>query len=808
MLREQDVVCFQDGERTLFGHIYLETETQAEVEVLNGEAGEICKIQKDDAVLVPPVQVTEEELRRFVRYECSYRELKKGSEFAPLEAEKPYDVTLEDFRIALENMIRKDAADDEIRANWYFPISESLENCGITERKERETCDEWDGIPNDWTEMDAAWEALGEKFEYGTDQTISQTISQTSGPTISQILEEIRFYEAERNKPLAERRFTGRQKRDFIFHWSSAADRRRKDGSERGSLQNADPVYTALFKQFVEELCAAGDPDALAWKAYACYGDGTYPYGQDWEASTECLLRLMEIAPSGDYANTLGYMYYYGRVNGGVPEYDKAFRYFSIGAAAGLYESRYKLADMYAKGLGVPKIPDITERILTDLYWENFEHICNGAYECKFADVALRFGSMYRDGTAGERNPNVAFFFYLQAKYAIRMRMKTAESYGDRSVAAGIDAAISSILPETDYTKREDTISFHSLEWLISGRSHRTRWVELSIEQEDDGTYSLTFRMAAASEEGERPKMLVTVPEAWYCGQTEQITVTLQNVETLEVQDGDDMVVFDEAEGNNLYCLGENVATIEGDLTLRVPSDELLPEKKTFASVSFEPGSQRLYDYLCDFDVEEGDHVIVDTPYGEKEVVVVRVSDKAETDLALPVDQYKHLKRKVDLKIRHASAADVAGLAEIERECFPPLEAASEEEIADRINAYGDRFWVLEKDGRIVSFVDGMLTDSADLTDEMYEKAGMHDPDGKWQMIFGVNTIPDEQARGYAGMLLNAAIRQSEKEHRAGLVLTCKDRLVHYYASFGFVDEGISESTHGDVEWHQMRLTF
>ena len=39
-------------------------------------------------------------------------------------------------------------------------------------------------------------------------------------------------------------------------------------------------------------------------------------------------------------------------------------------------------------------------------------------------------------------------------------------------------------------------------------------------------------------------------------------------------------------------------------------------------------------------------------------------------------------------------------------------------------------------------------------------------------------------------------------------MLTCKERLIGFYARFGFVDEGVSASTHGDVVWHQMRLTF
>ena len=49
---------------------------------------------------------------------------------------------------------------------------------------------------------------------------------------------------------------------------------------------------------------------------------------------------------------------------------------------------------------------------------------------------------------------------------------------------------------------------------------------------------------------------------------------------------------------------------------------------------------------------------------------------------------------------------------------------------------------------------------------------------------------------------------EAKKQNRRGLVLTCKDALVQFYAKFGFVDEGMSESVHGGVPWHEMRLTF
>ena len=37
---------------------------------------------------------------------------------------------------------------------------------------------------------------------------------------------------------------------------------------------------------------------------------------------------------------------------------------------------------------------------------------------------------------------------------------------------------------------------------------------------------------------------------------------------------------------------------------------------------------------------------------------------------------------------------------------------------------------------------------------------------------------------------------------------SCKDALIPYYAKFGFVNEGVSESVHGNVVWYQMRLRF
>ena len=90
------------------------------------------------------------------------------------------------------------------------------------------------------------------------------------------------------------------------------------------------------------------------------------------------------------------------------------------------------------------------------------------------------------------------------------------------------------------------------------------------------------------------------------------------------------------------------------------------------------------------------------------------------------------------LKLRKATDKDLEAIAAVEAVCFPQAEAASRESLESRLAVYPDHFWLLEEDGRLVSFVNGMVTNLPDLTDEMYEKAEMHDQDGEWQMIFGV----------------------------------------------------------------------
>ena len=160
------------------------------------------------------------------------------------------------------------------------------------------------------------------------------------------------------------------------------------------------------------------------------------------------------------------------------------------------------------------------------------------------------------------------------------------------------------------------------------------------------------------------------------------------------------------------------------------------------------------------------------------------------------------------MEIRKATIEDLDAITALEAACFPAAEAASRESFKKRLEVFADRFWLLWEGDRLVSMVNGMVTDREELVDEMFADATIHQADGKWQMIFGVATHPEYQRRGLAAQVLQRAIADCKAEGRKGLILTCKEQKLHYYAKFGFVSEGVSVSEHGGALWYQMRLEF
>lgn len=160
------------------------------------------------------------------------------------------------------------------------------------------------------------------------------------------------------------------------------------------------------------------------------------------------------------------------------------------------------------------------------------------------------------------------------------------------------------------------------------------------------------------------------------------------------------------------------------------------------------------------------------------------------------------------MKIRTATIEDLDAITAVEAECFPVAEAATRDSFKSRLTVYPDHFWLLEEEGKLVSFINGMVTDESTIRDEMFENAKLHNPKGKWQAIFGVNTIPSHRKRGLAGKVMKQVIEDARAQGRVGCILTCKEELIAYYEKFGFESIGLSESAHGGAVWYDMVLKF
>ncbi len=256
---------------------------------------------------------------------------------------------------------------------------------------------------------------------------------------------------------------------------------------------------------------------------YSYYGgDDEHPC--DWEKSRDIFLELMEETENnrGQYANTLGYIYYYGRANNGEPQYDEALKYFSIGETYGYFESTYKLSDMYMKGQGVPRDEKAAFALVSRYYNENLRKFLSGEDSC-MADIALRMGVMLWDGIGCKEDKNEAFWMLTLAEYAINRRMKNCDHYGDENVKASIDKALAKCRQELA-AKPAKKVSYDYLPFVETALDDGYL-LDVKIEEQKNGLKFLVSPVPKVREEN-NPKLLVNIPEQNYCKEVEYIVFT------------------------------------------------------------------------------------------------------------------------------------------------------------------------------------------------------------------------------------------------------------------------------------------
>lgn len=419
------------------------------------------------------------------------------------------------------------------------------------------------------------------------------------------------------------------------------------------NINKQDEKTQQMFKKCLDRLCDKEFSDAIQKRGY-CYYCGTKEYPNDWVKARESFIKYYNMTGDASAANTLGYIYYYGRCNNGVPEYEEAFKYFSIGHAFGIYESTYKLADMFTHGYAVVKNFETAYRLYYSVYSDNLEHFRRGVFDCKFADIALRMGNCYRDGIDVLECLEEAYCFYLEADYAIRKRIEKYNFYGDTVVYNGIQKALAEAKEKYKNHKNKKVFR-HFPEW-VKWMTIEDRKCKLKITELEDRKLSIKATILKKYYENYEVNTLVTIPELGYSELRKDITLITEPGSIFEFVDGKNEIIFEYVE----YDYGRNTTKFYLDdkvvgkiITRSYTFDYEKPKKKKpsgkkrhFVSVVFS-SQGRMYDYLCDdATIQEGDHVVVNGYDGEIVVEVVSVFDKYESELGLPIDRYKKIIRK------------------------------------------------------------------------------------------------------------------------------------------------------------------
>ena len=318
-----------------------------------------------------------------------------------------------------------------------------------------------------------------------------------------------------------------------------------------------------LYRNLALELAKNDIREGLISVGYGSYGgDGIFEC--DYELAEKCMLKLMEIVDAlpekGFYANTLGYIYYYGRV-GGAPNYEKAHLYFSYGAACGIYESIYKLSDMYLNGYGGIKSRECARKLLTDIYDELFNKFVCGNYSCEFGDVALRLGKIImNDDFEGFPLYHIALPYLYEARFALSLRNK----FGDESVRERLENTISELKEKMNFAV-EEGLEIHSLDNVICHNNNNP--MIATITKADDGIYNIIIKRKEYDER--TPKLLICLPELELCGLFSEINAQIDTLEDIE----EGVFEFDTLAYGGLFSNNDLIYSFPHYATVKITKD-------------------------------------------------------------------------------------------------------------------------------------------------------------------------------------------------------------------------------------------
>lgn len=149
---------------------------------------------------------------------------------------------------------------------------------------------------------------------------------------------------------------------------------------------------------------------------------------------------------------------------------------------------------------------------------------------------------------------------------------------------------------------------------------------------------------------------------------------------------------------------------------------------------------------------------------------------------------------------------EAAEAASIEKICFPPNEACSENMIKERAAVAPDLFLVAvdKETGKMAGFLNGLSTNEYSFRDEFFTNANLHDPAGSNIMLLGLDVLPEYRGQGLGKEIMFQYLRREWERDRKMVILTCLENKVKMYKKMGFTNQGLAESSWGGEQWMEM----
>ena len=158
------------------------------------------------------------------------------------------------------------------------------------------------------------------------------------------------------------------------------------------------------------------------------------------------------------------------------------------------------------------------------------------------------------------------------------------------------------------------------------------------------------------------------------------------------------------------------------------------------------------------------------------------------------------------LKFRAAQPADLTPIMRIENAGFTPDEAATQTAMRARIAQYPDTFIVAEENDQVLGYIVGPAIDQRYLADDLFVEAQPNAASAQYQSVLSLAVSPTAQHRGLGSALLTQLKTVAAAQHRQAITLTCLKRLVPFYEANGYVNEGVSDSSHAGEVWYNLVL--